>query len=245
MKIVPVIDLMGGLAVHAVGGRRETYLPLACPWLDRPDPIHLGQVFAQNFGFDEIYVADLDAISGREPNWSVFAGLRAAGLPIWIDAGTGTASRAARLAERLGPGDRLIAGLESIAAADEPSKILAQVGPDRLIVGIDMRDGALVTNVEPWRQTTPRDLLREMLQIGIRSFLLLDLAAVGGGSGVPTLDLCRWLRHEGADIEIITGGGVRSRADLEALAAAKVDAALMATALYRGTIGGDEIEALR
>ena len=28
MRIVPVIDLMGGCVVHARGGRRETYRPI-------------------------------------------------------------------------------------------------------------------------------------------------------------------------------------------------------------------------
>jgi len=51
-------------------------------------------------------------------------------------------------------------------------------------------------------------------------------------AGVPTLDLCRTLRKRCPQLEITSGGGVRSRDDLDRLAAAGCNRALVASALH-------------
>jgi phosphoribosylformimino-5-aminoimidazole carboxamide ribotide isomerase len=53
---------------------------------------------------------------------------------------------------------------------------------------------------------------------------------------VGTEPLCRALRALDAGLEITVGGGVRSAADLEVLARAGADAALVATALHDGRL---------
>jgi phosphoribosylformimino-5-aminoimidazole carboxamide ribotide isomerase len=66
----------------------------------------------------------------------------------------------------------------------------------------------------------------------------LDLKS--GRSGVPTLELCRAVRELSPDVEIITGGGVRGIADLEALERAGVDGVLIASALHDGSLTPEE-----
>src|SRR4051794_13270547 len=65
MRVVGVIDLKGGAAVHAVRGERERYRPVrSAIGGDDGDALALARGFRDALGLQEIYVADLDAIVG-------------------------------------------------------------------------------------------------------------------------------------------------------------------------------------
>ena len=64
MRVIPVIDLKGGVAVHAVRGERERYRPVRSRIAAGSDPVELTRAVRDRFGLDEVYVADLDAIAG-------------------------------------------------------------------------------------------------------------------------------------------------------------------------------------
>jgi phosphoribosylformimino-5-aminoimidazole carboxamide ribotide isomerase len=70
MRVVGVIDLKAGAAVHAVRGERERYRPVG-------DPLSLAHRFRDALGLDELYVANLDAISGASGNDVVIRALTA------------------------------------------------------------------------------------------------------------------------------------------------------------------------
>src|SRR5918994_25530 len=65
VRVVPVIDLKDGTAVHAVRGERERYRPVRSALTgDDGDASALARAFRSELGLDELYVADLDAIGG-------------------------------------------------------------------------------------------------------------------------------------------------------------------------------------
>jgi phosphoribosylformimino-5-aminoimidazole carboxamide ribotide isomerase len=68
--------------------------------------------------------------------------------------------------------------------------------------------------------------------------IVLDLARVGGAGGVDET-LMREMRAALPGVDLIAGGGIRHREDLERLAAAGANGALVATAVHRGVIGRD------
>jgi phosphoribosylformimino-5-aminoimidazole carboxamide ribotide isomerase len=72
--------------------------------------------------------------------------------------------------------------------------------------------------------------------------IVLDLAQVGGGSGIATVDLCRDLLARFGDLRVITGGGVRDVSDVMRLLEAGIDAVLVASSLHDGRIGRVELE---
>ena len=73
--------------------------------------------------------------------------------------------------------------------------------------------------------------------------IVLDIGAVGAGSGVPTLELCNLLRSEfGTELELITGGGVNSGCDLNQLFTQEINGCLIASALHDGRIQPDDIQ---
>src|SRR3954462_905630 len=90
MRVVPVIDLKDGTAVHAVRGERERYRPV------RGDPISLARGFRAELSLDELYVADLGAITGAGRNDAVIRAL-ASDARAMVDAGVCEPDRAREL----------------------------------------------------------------------------------------------------------------------------------------------------
>ena len=70
MRIIGVIDLKDGQAVHARGGRRNEYSPVAeaAGTVINGDAVKLAGVYLDTFGLTDVYVADLDAITSAAPN---------------------------------------------------------------------------------------------------------------------------------------------------------------------------------
>jgi phosphoribosylformimino-5-aminoimidazole carboxamide ribotide isomerase len=92
---------------------------------------------------------------------------------------------------------------------------------------------------QDWGLTSPRDaagVVRKAHDLGYRAFIILDLARVGLGQGTGTITLLRAIRDEFPDVELITGGGVRTCTDLEALGAAGADGVLVASSLHDATL---------
>ena len=71
-SVIGVIDLKGGVAVHAVRGERERYRPVRSALAARAEPIAVAAGL-RALGLDELYVADLDAIAGGAGHPSIAA----------------------------------------------------------------------------------------------------------------------------------------------------------------------------
>lgn len=230
MRLIPVIDILNRVVVRGVAGQRDQYRPIQSPLTDSVDPLSMALAIREKFGFDELYVADLDAITRGQPDLSLYESLRNHGFRLWIDAGI-SSPVAAREHIDLGV-ERVIVGLESCPSPESLGEILHSVPSDRVAFSLDLKEG--VPMGSPAWGTSPLEIARMAIKAGITKLIVLDLAAVGVGDGVPTIELCRKIRSL-ADCppEIITGGGVRDRWDLELLAQAGVDGVLVASALHR------------
>jgi len=91
VRILGVIDLARGQAVHARGGDRERYAPVATiagHVIEQGNALALAEAYHDLFGIDELYVADLDAITSQRPQLDVLTDL-ARRASIWLDAGMG------------------------------------------------------------------------------------------------------------------------------------------------------------
>jgi len=246
VRIIPVIDLMGGQVVRGVAGRREEYRALASQLCATAAPLDVGRALAE-WPFTEVYVADLDAILGAEPAWGIHETLAGCGLGLWVDAGLADVDAARRMAEAMPAGRPLgavIAGLETLPDPGALEAMLAIVGQERLVFSLDLRGGEPLADGNGWPNGDPVDIADAALAAGVRRFIVLDLARVGMDGGVGTEALCRGLRERDAGLEIIAGGGVRGLGDLRTLATAGCDGALVASALHDGRITPDDARAL-
>ncbi|MHC1586280.1 MAG: HisA/HisF-related TIM barrel protein [Candidatus Hecatellaceae archaeon] len=237
-RVIPVIDVKGGVAVHAKAGRRESYQPIKS-WLTvKPDPVGLAQALEATYGFRELYLADLDAIEGVAPlNLNLLSETASlTSLQLMVDGGF----RSLREAE-----EALKAGASKVIFATEtlPSlKILEQAVKaygERVVASVDTFGGKLLASSPELASLPMPELLKKLGEVGVSSLLILDLERVGAKSGVnlPLIQLALKL----FDGEILVGGGVRSLKDLEELAELGVSGALVATAIHERRIRPEEL----
>ena len=114
--------------------------------------------------------------------------------------------------------------------------MLGILGPDRLTLSIDLKAGQPLAADAHWRGLGAEQIAADALALGVRSLIVLDLAYVGENRGLGVGPLCSAVRRMDRSVELISGGGVRGVEDLEALAAAGCDAALVASALHDGRL---------
>jgi HisA/HisF family protein len=242
MRVVGVIDLKGGAAVHAVRGERERYRPVRSVIAgDAGDPPALARAFRSALGLDELYVADLDAILGEGGHGEVIGALsREARL--MVDAGVSDPARARALLD-LGA-QRVIVGSETLPGADALDRLLSELPDGAVMLSVDLRQGRLLSPDPQLAGLPALDAFARLARGGLREAIVLDLARVGSGEG-PDVALIAELHAAFPRLELLAGGGVRDLEDLRALAAAGASGALVATALHSGVIGARELAGLR
>ncbi len=227
-RLIPVIDVMGGEMVHAVGGERANYRLLKSRLTGSTRPVDVARALLAASGSNELYVADLDAIRGGTGGQDLREMLLGVECRLLIDQG-GIESRP------LAPNVREIYALECRLGAERYRRH-AQTGG--AIFSIELRGGRMVDGWQDWGVESPAGVLgvvRNAHAIGYRAFIVLDLARVGTGGGPGTEPLLAAIRNEFPDVELIAGGGVKSRADIDRLGKAGADAVLAASALHDGT----------
>ncbi len=249
MRLIPVLDLAHGVAVQARAGDRARYAPAASvltPGL-AGDPRALLQAYRDDLRARECYVADLDAIQGREIQRGALRDLARGAAPcgLMVDAGVSDAGAALEVLS-LGA-DGVIVGLETLRAYDHLASIVAAAGPDRVVFSLDLRFGRPMLHPAfrdaGGADSGPVPHAGRAVTAGVRTLLLLDLGRVGTGGGVD-LEVVAAIRRAFPSLRLLAGGGVGGRADLDRLRAAGCDGALVATAIHRGRIGAADLLAL-
>lgn len=234
MRIIPVIDLRAGEAVHGTGGDRALYAPVKSvitPSLG--NAVALTQAYVAVLGTSEVYVADLDAIEGGAPQYGMHQRLSRIARS-WIDAGLRSERDAFALIDA--GADRVVVALETMTGFDLLHAIVAKLGADRVAFSLDLRGSTPLASTDELCAMSARELARRAVDAGVETVIVLDLARVGSAGGVND-SMMREMREALPGVDLIAGGGVRNYADLERLAAAGADAALVATAVHRGAIG--------
>ena len=247
MRVVGVLDLVGGRAVHARGGRREAYRPVetvAGAAIADGDAVALARIYVERLGVGELYAADLDALGGGVPQEALVAELANAGAPLLLDAAVTSIDRA-RHALALGA-DRAVVALETLHDYDTLDRICGAIGGERVAFSLDLRGGRpiLASGGRIPRDETAPEIAARAKQAGARAVIVIDLARVGADDGLD-FDLLARIREAAQDLELLAGGGVRGPDDLARLADVGCDGALVATALHDGRIGAREIAAVR
>jgi HisA/HisF family protein len=228
VKIVPVIDLKGGVVVHARRGRRDEYAPLRSPLIDGCEPVAVARALCAICRTSTLYVADLDARGGAPVDEATLAAVAADSEP-WVDAGATTSERAAAL-QRAGVA-RNVVGTESL----EPGTPVKPSATPPVVLSVDLRDGRLISRDPELAGRDPTAAAPLARALNAHELLVIDLARVGSGSG-PPLDAVAQLAQALPGVAIYAGGGVRDDADLRALESAGAAGALVATALHEGRI---------
>ena len=217
MRIIPVIDLLDGLAVHARRGQRADYRPVATPLCPDPDPQAVLRAYLSLHPFDTVYLADLNAIQDNGDNDAVVRTLMAAcpGIEFWLDAGAETL-------ERCAPRLRPVLGTESGVTPEylgKARKMEPILSLDFAATGL-LGTPELLHHPESW----PDDVI------------LMSLDKVGSEAG-PALRLCREMHALcGGRKRLYLAGGARDAGDVQRASESGAAGLLIATALHAGTL---------
>ena len=243
-RVIPVLDIKDGQAVHAVAGQRSHYRPVRSLLHPSADPLDLARAYRDILGLHELYLADLGAIAGGEQDLALYSELTGLGLKVWIDAGVRSEHDLPMLIENRRI--TIVVGLETIRGASDLEAILRLAGEDRVVFSLDLFAG--VPRVSPdaaWISADPDDLVRQVVDLGVRRLLLLDLSRVGTGSGTGTEALLSRLSALHPRLEISVGGGISGLEKIHAIRDQGAAAVLVGSALHNGRIGGRELDQLR
>lgn len=233
LKLVPAIDVRQGVVVRGVGGRRAEYQPIQSLLTSNPSPEAVIDALTNRFGFDEFYLADLDGLTGRGANEELLRSLAFPGWQLIVDAGCQTADQTEAIAEF--GANRVVAASESLRSASELNVMLDRLGPERIVWSMDLKSGRPIVQEADWLRLDAVEIVERVAELGVRQFIVLDLADVGEGRGTSTLPLLRRLRLRFPDCWFAVGGGVRSNDDVKSAEKAGADALLIASALHDGS----------
>jgi len=238
VKIIPVIDVLGGRVVHAVRGRRKEYQPLKSTLCASTDPVEVAAAL-KALGFSELYVADLDAITRGQANFSIFKNIaEKTGLELMVDAGIDTLKKAERVLQS--HVSKVIIGTETLPSASLVAEAIGLFGSEKVMVSLDLMGNRIISGFEVGVLAEPIALLREFQEAGVSQVIVLDLRRVGSGEGVNVSFLREVLRNIKANVYV--GGGVRDVKDLVELKGVGVFGVLVATALHSGKISLKELK---
>ena len=233
MEIIPVIDLMGGIVVHARRGERRNYQPLQSPLCAGCEPADVIGGYLSVHLFSTLYIADLDAITGKGDSGRVIARLcqQFPDLRFWVDNGLADAL-ACRNWLQQGYGD-LVIGSEAQRDTSAIKDLGRENAADHLILSLDFKDGKFLGP----------DGLREQPPLWPQRIIAMTLSRVGSDTG-PDFELLDQLRRKAPAKKLFAAGGVRGGEDLVELNRRGISGVLVASALHAGRIGKREIAAV-
>jgi len=232
LKVIPVIDVLNGIVVHGVRGKRSKYQPLQSNLCKSVKPLEVAKAF-KALGFDELYIADLDAITCGNVNFKVFKRIAIeTGLKLMVDAGISSLETAEKLFDS--EVSRVVIGTETLQSKSFVCEAVKSLGSGCIIVSLDLKDGEVLVKSGFKGSKDPMCLLREFKEMGVSKVIVLDLARVGSSEG-PDADFVKKVIEKIA-IDVFVGGGVRDIKDLVELKELGVSGVLVATALHSGKI---------
>jgi phosphoribosylformimino-5-aminoimidazole carboxamide ribotide isomerase len=221
VELIPVIDLQAGVAVHAQKGLRHRYRPLEAFGDGTGAPDAVISAYLTLAPFRTFYIADLDALMGKEPQWDAIESLSEnfPQLRFWVDAGLSKGPD--QLQHRL----RRVIGSESL-----PQGLMAPMASDE-ILSLDFREGALLGGVR----------ILDQARWWPRQVIVMNLSVVGSLEG-PDRERVSALLQTYPEVQVFAAGGVRHLSDLEALEAMGVSGVLLATALHQGHLQPERLQ---
>jgi phosphoribosylformimino-5-aminoimidazole carboxamide ribotide isomerase len=230
MIILPAIDLKDGQCVRLVQGALEN----KTVYSDTP-----AQVAAsfQAKGAEYLHIVDLDgAFAGRPANLDAIKAIASeVKIPFEVGGGLRSIRDVDRMLE-LGA-SRVVIGTNALNEFFL-SQMLEEFGPDKIIVGLDVKDGMVA--VKGWvekSEVTAIDLACQVKELGIKTAVFTDISRDGLLQG-PNLSSVEEIAKT-SGLKIIASGGVATVENIQALKAmesAGVCGAVIGKALYDGKI---------
>lgn len=228
MEVMPAVDIRGGKAVRLFQGDydRETVfddspVDAARRWLD--------------LGVTRLHVVDLDgAKTGEQVNIDLVERIAAlSDVPVQIGGGVRTVQAAQRAIDK--GIDRVIIGTAALEDDAFVESLCERIGPERVVAGVDARNGYVA--VRGWTEeseTPARELVERMERAGVRRMVYTDISRDGTRTEPNFRQVADLLAA--TKLKMLVAGGVSRIDHLRRLAKMGVEGAIVGTAAYTGDI---------
>lgn len=234
MTIYPAIDLRKGRCVRLFQGKADQ----ETVYYENPaEPANIWR----SDGATHLHVVDLDgAFNGASANLdAVRSILEVEGLKVQLGGGMRN-EEAIERALSLGL-NRVIIGTRACSEPDWVGELIKKFGPEKIVVGIDAKDGLVAT--KGWVETSNTEaiaLAQQLESLGVRWIIHTDVATDGAMQG-PNLEAQQKMAQSVPHCRVIASGGVTREndiTDLEKLAVEfpNIEGVIVGKALYEGTV---------
>jgi phosphoribosylformimino-5-aminoimidazole carboxamide ribotide isomerase len=214
VEVIPAVDVLGDTAVRLRKGDYDEVVERA------EDPVDLAFNWARR-GARRIHLVDLDGARSGNVRPKLVQAIAGVGLPVQASGGIRTRDDA--LALLFAGADRVVVGT---AAWPDPTPWL-ELG-EQVVLALDVLDGEVRTS--GWLEGSGVTLEQALDRTGDARLLVTGIDR-DGTLGGPDLELVRTAAAGGR--RVLAAGGVRTPEDVDALAGAGAEAAVVGRALMR------------
>lgn len=234
MILIPAIDLKDGQAVRLYKGDYQQ----KTVYSSQPEDIALN---FEKMGADYLHVVDLDgAKDGATTNLETIRKIRQVlSIPMELGGGIRNIETVDLYLNEVGI-DRVILGTAAIENPDFLKTALKKYGPERIVVGVDVKNGYVATS--GWlvnTQTHYLDFLKELEKIGIKYIVCTDISKDGTLSG-PSFDLYEDI-YKNTSIQFVVSGGIKDAQDIYQVNDKGYYGCIVGKAYYEGKIDLKEV----
>jgi phosphoribosylformimino-5-aminoimidazole carboxamide ribotide isomerase len=223
-RIIFVLDIFNGNAVHAVRGERARYQPIKGSKIcDSSNPLDMISALSPK----EAYIADLDRLQHQGDNFGLIKEISEKARTM-VDIGVKNMDDVEKCTEIA---DTVILGTET-TSFDLIEKATKRF-PGRINVSIDIKNGMVLTK-DKRMEIKPQELVKLMEGQEVRDIIILELSKVGTSVGIDGIFLKEIIRASSHNI--LVGGGIKDLNNIEVLKKIGAGGALVATALHDGKI---------
>ena len=229
MILIPAIDLKDGQAVRLYKGdyQQKTI------YSSSPEDIALN---FENMGADYLHVVDLDgAKEGITSNLETIKKIRKTiSIPMELGGGIRNIETVNLYLNEIGI-NRVILGTAAIENPNFLALALEKYGSDRIVVGVDVKDGYVSTS--GWLKTSQvyyLDFLKELEKMGVKYIVCTDISKDGTLSG-PSFDLYESI-YQNSSLQFVVSGGVKDASDIYKVNEKGYYGCIVGKAYYEGKI---------
>ena len=235
ISIIPAIDLRDGRCVRLTQGRKHDTT------IYDGDPIDIALRYEAS-GAEMIHLVDLDGAfsdPGSRNRQVLREIISRIGIPLQFGGGLRSLDEVAQVIE-LGVA-RVVIGTLAVEAPEILDQALRLFGADRIAVGIDARNGQVLTRGwEKEGKLSALELAQNVASMGVERIVYTDVARDGMLTGVNVEQTCIIARESG--LKVTASGGVSSLEDIERLLNAvkgmagdgRIDSLIIGKAIYEG-----------
>ena len=229
IELIPAIDIINGQCVRLTKGdynQKKVY---------HDDPVAVAKEF-EALGFRRLHIVDLDGAKSKHiVNDAVLRGITSA-TSLTVDFGGGIKTE--EDIEKAFEAGAAMVTIGSVAVTDPDLFIgwLKKYGPEKLILGADVRNGMI--SINGWKEDSSEPLLpflRKYIDAGVVNVLCTEISKDGTLQG-PAVALYKEVMANYPQLHLIASGGVSRQEDIEELEREGIPAVVFGKAIYEGRI---------